>query len=627
MNTIHHLSDTLIRQIAAGEVISEPASIVKEALENSIDAHATHIEVEIKNGGVSFIKIADDGIGLSKEDLLVATDRYSTSKIMNEEDLENIRTLGFRGEFLASLVSVANIQIISNLTGSNKSHRVIYHKYGKEPVVEIDSRTQGTTLTIEKLFENIPARKKFLPNQRTNVSRIHEIIRQFSLSHPEKRFVYISDTKEIFRNQPGTLINAITMVLGRNISKNLLSINSHSDDKLWSIKGYISNPIETRPNRSHQYIMLNNRVIKNKTIEQAIESGYSNFLRSKRFPIVIINLQTSPEEFDPNVHPEKKEIRLRNKEFVFEFIRNSVYNSLVQIASINNLHNNQYQEFQQSEVNNFILSSSEKLDKIDTGNKFKGQNNNIMIETDDFDSEELNITNFEEDIEINKNNALFINKAIVNFDSSGFEHVIQKEKIKNLKILFQFNKKYIISSPKDNPGDIYLIDQHAVSERIALENLLNNKHFKKIKQKLLEPFVLDLTPIETEVIINSMKSLNKMGYDLELSDKNKLFINSFPKFYGKISSKHNIIYNFRLILDDILNSGPNSLIKSNSNLEIAKSIACRNSIKAGDVLTFDEMQNIISGMNKAEFPWVCCHGRPSIFKLSEKSLNKLFWRE
>lgn len=636
MSKVIQLSDSLIRLIAAGEVIAEPVSVVKEAIENSIDAGANEIQVDITNGGISSIIVSDNGSGIDIEDLKVITSRHCTSKIKTEEDLIKILTLGFRGEFLASLLAAADLIIITKEKSSDRAYKAAY-SVGNKPVIEPTSRITGTTLLVNNLFDKIPARRNFLPKPKTSSARIFENIRQFSLAYEKIRFIFRSDNKEKFRSQPGTKLNAITMIFGSSTTKNLLSINTKSDDGRWFLEGFISTPSEIRANRSSQYFFLNGRIIENTIIEKAVEDGYGNFIAPRKFPVVVLYLRGPPEDYDANVHPTKKEIRLKSESMIYEFIQKSVYLTLMQNTS------RSIQTFSQnkdniSQITFDQLTPNQSIESFGTKNKNKNFLNqkfklNSNTEFDDTNTSN-NIDDFDlEQIETGEQVKNPIEDSLQYFygDQRGrmgddfFQHVVNKEEIKDLIPIFQFEKTFILAVQKQNPEHIYIIDQHAVAERITLEKIVySTKNI--IKQVLLEPIEILLSPEEEEILIEIFSLITKHGYSIEVKNNLTILVTAFPIYQSKKFSKNESIFNLREILADSIALKNQKGGLSNSEQEIIKSLACHNSIKAGYILNHQDMSDLLHDMIQAKFPFVCCHGRPSIFKLSNEKLYKLFWR-
>ncbi|MHA2362395.1 MAG: DNA mismatch repair endonuclease MutL [Candidatus Hodarchaeales archaeon] len=632
---IKHLDENLIRQIAAGEVIDRPASVVKELIENSLDANATKIQIDIRNGGQQYIQVADNGTGINKSDLIVAADRHSTSKISKEADLENILSLGFRGEFLASLVAVANVQILSREQNSEEAYLADYATL--PPKVQLSARAPGTTVTMKNLFVNVPARRKFLGKPRTDASHIHEIIRQFALAWPSILFSLIVDNKEIFRSQPGSPENAMSKVIGRETTKNMLKFQGESDN--WKVSGFIGKPSEVRGTRSQQYFILNKRIIISDLIRKGLEDGYGNYLARRRYPVATLYLTAETSEFDPNVHPAKKEIRIKREQLVYNLIKESVEKTLHKLTPVfsntdqqvlhqktleseltqkASIHQN---SSQQSTISNDIKPTS--LPVTDKLHQVPEKSKSITSESKfDFDEEEEQL--------LDDNDPL---THIYNLDKTRrkggrgvFEHVTDHNEIENLEPLFQYRQLYIIAQNEKNPEDaLYIIDQHAVAERITLEHLLDNPN-RFHRQQLLEPILIELTPIEYDVSLSALPHLHRLGYRIDDHCGTTLAIRSIPIFFGRKIDQVRILTNIRGLINELVSGQTRQSKHSTEEEEITKSIACHGSIRSGEHLTHQEMKDLLKKMKKSKYPFVCCHGRPSILKIKSNNLDHLFWR-
>lgn len=641
MAKITQLPDYLIRQIAAGEVIAEPLSVIKEAIENSIDAGATEIQVDIKNGGIASISIADNGSGISKEDLEVITTRHSTSKIKTEADLQKVLTLGFRGEFLASLLAAADLTIITKENQSDQAYKASF-KTNEKPIIEATSRTTGTTLQVNNLFDKIPARRNFLPKPKTSIARIHEIIRQFALAYPKIRFNLRSDGGDLFKSQPGDTLNAITLIFGNKVAKNLLPITGSSQDETWSVTGFISKPVEVRATRSSEYFFVNGRIIENLIIQKALEDGYRNFLAPRKFPIAILYFNTSPEEYDANVHPAKKEIRIKAETTIYEFVMSLVYSTLTHVMELNSPESEKQPVYTQKNFKEELVKVTTSPKKADRKIPFTTSHNQLaaseevqeethsFAESEEFEKqdifEEEELSNVEEAHPLEDTLERFYDRNQGQMGNEFFIHVVSKQDILDLEPVLQLDKTFIIAYSKISSKKLFLIDQHAVAERITLEQMLSKKK-RVVKQSLLEPLELILTPEEQNLLSDIYPILQNFGYVLEQMGSLKVSITAVPLFQGRKLSKQQIIFNFREILAENLKLQTTS-ITAVSNLEddVLKSIACHNSIRAGDTMSLPEMRNLLKDMTQATFPFVCCHGRPAIFKIRSELLHKLFWR-
>lgn len=638
---IHHLDDVVVRQIAAGEVIERPASVVKEAVENALDAGATEVQVEVREGGHQLIQVADNGSGMTSEDLTVCADRHSTSKIATEVDLTRIVTLGFRGEFLASLVAVAEVTILSRLTGSSEAYQATYTRL--PPEVRPGSRgSPGTTLTVRNLFGKVPARRKFLAKPRTDAARVHEVVRQFALAWPSVRFSYYQDGKEVLRTQPGGPLNAVALVLGRPVTKNLLPVEGRSDDGLWEVTGFVGKPVEVRANRSSQYFVLNRRVVEGDVLREALEDGFGSYLASRRFPVAVLYLTGPTEDFDPNVHPAKKEVRFRDRRVVYDLVREAVGEALRQGLGTSAVTSVPAPTLRQASLDGHVSPPS-------PGPVRSGQSSGETPATtssavdgpaieggfeDDFGLEEQVYTPDQPDRPVVVGEevvedplAHLISETDRRKTKGGnlhFEHVTNKDEVADLVPLIQYRKTFVLATSPSNPEFLYVLDQHAVAERVTLERLLA-KRYRFHRQQLLQPIRLPLSPVEEEAVEDALDGLGRLGYRATVED-GELVVQALPVFFGRKIDRERVVANVRGIVDDLVKGLHPATEHSTAELEVAKSVACHGSIRAGDTLGRPEMTVLLREMLEAEYPWVCCHGRPSIFRLATNQLDRLFWR-
>jgi DNA mismatch repair protein MutL len=478
----------LINKIAAGEVIERPASIVKELIENSIDANASSIFIEAKEGGKSYLKISDNGKGMNKVDAKICWHRHSTSKIKNSTDLFSINTLGFRGEALASIASVSDMTIITK-TESEISGIKINILGGKEILNETTAAKTGTNIEIKNLFFNTPARKKYLKTIETELNQITDIITRYALIYPKIHFKFKHENKEIL-NFPVFKDNLsnISSIYGKDIAKNLIKIDYSN---IFKIKGYVSKPSLSRSNRSMQSIYVNNRYIKkNTTISSAIEDAFHSSMMVNRHPITILSIDVDSNKTDVNVHPQKAEIRIQNEKDLYKDVYDAIRNSL--------------------ENEDLIVKP--------------------LLEKKVFDY------NFDDGFVDATKQKLLIKE----------ENSIQTSKQPDMKILGIIKKTYIVA---EIPGNIILIDQHAAAERILYENYTNElKNNEVITQELLDPAILELTPKQFLVCKNNIEKLGQLGFITEEFGTNTVIVRTIPIILGRQFDK-SLFFDFLLEID------------------------------------------------------------------------------
>ena len=660
------LPKNIAELIAAGEVASRPASVVKELIENSIDAGAKIITVEIKNGGVTYIRISDDGCGIASDEVATAFLRHATSKISSEDDLEKISTLGFRGEALPSIAAVSRLEIITNVDCELAGTKCLIE--GGEVLLNEDiGCRKGTTIIVRDLFFNTPARMKFLKKDSTEANYVRAVIDKAALSHPEVSIKFIKDSKEeLFTPGDGKLYSVIFAVYGREFSQSLIPVEyEYNGIKVW---GFCSKPVESRANRSMQVFFLNGRFVKNMTAAAALEQAYKNMIMTGKHPACVLNLKMSPENFDVNVHPEKIEVRFSNEKPVFESVYFAVKNALEnhsekkeiklggkninlfektteeasqlvlklnentnEIKKEDNLNKTKKDDFKASQIKNtaFIayesgLNENNLNDFYD--NKYR---NKIDIYKDDEDIPENNIKPFnnEVDIKIFKQDKYISEKDESNKkepELSGTDKDYQKEKFieeKNIKekiipkILGEAFETYIITQVEE---DILLIDKHAAHERILFEKLKNTS--SSASEILLIPITLTLDNESYSAVLENMELFNTAGFDISDFGMGSIIIRSCPLNLDGLDVK--------FIFEDLaaqLNK-TKRLVTSESLDDIYHSVACRGAIKAGDKSSLEELYNIaFEALNNKDIRY-CPHGRPVVIALTKKEIEKQFNR-
>ena len=581
------LENSLINKIAAGEVIERPANVIKELLENSLDAQATEIKIEIEKAGLNLIKISDNGIGMEREDLLLSCKRHATSKIENEQDLNAINSLGFRGEALASIAEVSHLKIKTK-TKDNEVGNLLEIEGGILLGDQKIGCSNGTIIEIYNLFYNVPARKKFLKSPEVELAHIIDIITRYAIINKNIAINLIHNNKEIL-NSPITenQLNNIISIYGTETAKNLIEIN-HKTNHL-KIEGHISKPNLTRASKSDQSLYINGRYVRSQVINNAIYSAYKTLLFTNRHPVYILNLIINPADIDINIHPSKLDVRLKDEQEVCETFFLGIKQALQDqiLIPTTTLENEtrrkptQTYETQKDIQSNLFISPPPKQYKIEnTTNKIK----------DTLQNQEL------------KQNKTTEQKE------NPFQH---------FHIIGQANKTYIIAETKEG---IIIIDQHAAEERVNYETFLKNHKNKTIpKQQFLQPKIIELTPNQHQITLSNKKLIEKLGFDFENFGQNSIKLVSIPEIFGKLKST---------IFIDIINE----LSKVNSSIietEIEEKIirfACRASVKAGDELTLTQMQELIIKLGTTDNPYSCPHGRPTIIRLTTADLEKKFKR-
>ncbi|MCC5909890.1 MAG: DNA mismatch repair endonuclease MutL [Clostridiaceae bacterium] len=610
------LNDLTINKIAAGEVVEGPYSVIKELIENAIDAKATNITVEIKEGGKKYIRISDNGAGIYHDDIEVAFMRHATSKIIDLEDLDTISTLGFRGEALASIASVSHVEIVTKPKDQNYgiSVNIVGGKILSKKEVGCPD---GTTIIVKNLFFNTPARLKFMKSPQAETTKISEMLSRLSLSKPDIVFKYINNNNIMFTT-PGNnnLGQTILSILDKDLFKNLIPLNESTNDI--TIRGFISQPTYVRGNRSYEILFVNNRYIKSKLIYKAIEDAYKEKLPINKFPICILNIEICPRHIDVNVHPAKTEVKFHNDTDIYNLIYNAVINKLSEKTTLSKLtfENKQFNNKSSNDVDN-TRKSEDYLDTSFNENKstYTTYNNNKPIETQISLKGVHNTNEFREIKDMNIESAV----TEKNFDDSHQE-ITQKNFLDNLlynyRVVGQLFNTYIIL---EKNLSMYLIDQHAAHEKLVFNQMLQEfNNGSIVTQSLLEPKILELAHEDFLVVTQHIDRFQKLGFKMECFGHNTIIIREVPLIMGVPRD-----YSFLIELLDQLKSENYSDTYFNETI-IRKS--CREAIKANDRLNISEITKLIDDLSSLEPPLTCPHGRPIILSLSKYEIEKSFKR-
>jgi len=570
MNKIIQLDETLVSKIAAGEVVERPASAVKEIVENSIDAGAKKISIEVKDGGKRYIMVSDDGCGMTPEDARLSIERHSTSKIRNAEDLFSIMTLGFRGEALPSIASISKFELI---TSDGHAHGIkIKVEGGKLKSQESAGCPVGTSVTVEELFFNTPARLKFQKGKSTELSNIIDVTSKFILSNPQISFKLKSDGKDILSSiGSGDLLEAIASIYGTDMAKAMIKIGddnrempaSQRGERDAKIHGYITQPVITKSDRYGESFFVNGRFVRNALLSRALEDAYRTLIPNGKYPIAVIFIDIDPAEVDVNVHPTKREVKFTRPDVVMRAITSAASKALSEVGA-------------------------------DTGSSsFAGSG---YAPTGEWKPEMIQIFG----------------------DSSGQYQEGHRPSTtdEHMGTLLQINLTYIISAKGDG---LIIIDQHAAHERIMYEKIKNK--IISGTQNLLVPKTLEIEPKEFALISDNLEEISQMGFDLEIFGKNTIMVRGIPAALK--------VQNIDTAINEIFSELSSSFnIKSIEERREAvwKMMACKSAVKAGDKLSYTEMDSLVRELYATSNPTTCPHGRPTLVKISKADMKKMFGR-
>ena len=626
MGSIVILDENTINKIAAGEVVDRPASIVKELIENSIDAKANHITVEIKNGGISYIKISDNGRGIAKDDVELAFERHATSKIRKEADILNITSMGFRGEALASISSISKVTLESKTHDDPTGIRYVIEG-GKPQNIEEIAMTQGTTITVENVFYNVPARYKFLKKDYTEAGYIEDVIIRMSIIHPEISFKFINNNKRIIQTSGDmNLSHAIYSVFGKEIASEIIEVNYEMNDM--KINGVIGTPKISRSTRQHEFMYINKRFVKDKTMTSGLEKAFDQNLNIGKFPFAILNLSINPSEVDVNVHPAKLEVKFENESKVFEIVYHSVTNALLEYHRKNSPFTNETTKANVNSVDNieyFNSSNVANVDNIVHNEVAQTGGENKLIDTN---QEIGNVTNIYVPDEAFKARSYEEFKPVYYNDETENLQIsdIVCEKLKeeyNTQISYKYIGSlfdtYILIEIKDK---LYIIDQHAAHERLLYEKIKKMYYSKsKETQMLLIPTLVELTNSEKEVVTRNIQMFENAGFVLEEFGDNMIKISGIPNIGYDIDYSEM----FKDILDSI--SSDTKTTNESKETRFVYTLACKAAVKANMKLSETEHKALIDEMVKLERPFTCPHGRPTAYEISKYEIERRFARK
>ena len=586
MSKIKVMSESLANKIAAGEVVEKCASVVKELVENSIDAGSTEIKIELISSGTKSIKVIDNGSGMDEEDALLCFSSHATSKIKSEDDLFNINTLGFRGEALPSIASVSNVILKS----SNGSSSIMYElEAGVKVKEEKCDLRKGTSIEVKDLFYNTPARLKYLSSLYTELSNITQVINRAALSHTNIRFTLVNDGNIVLRTSgSGNLLKTINDIYGVKVAKKMLLVKGETDD--YEIYGYISLPEVTKSNRNHIITIVNGRVVRNSELNKVINDAYHKYKFDNRYPIVVLNIDFDPSLTDVNVHPSKMDIKFSNfddlKELVYEKIKEAL-----------NTH------FLAPTVDNNLVKVDNIVEAIDT----KNLDNNLEVKE--------YVLDFSDSEKIIKEEENDYNYQPVDLD-------IEKEEKREFPMMEPVGQVLGVYIVCHSEKGMYLMDQHAAAERI------NYEKYKKAMANPTKDTISMLFPINLEypkdeflIIKEHMDFIKNLGIDIEEFGMNSFIIKAHPTWFKEGLEEVFV----RNCLEKIITMNKNFDLER-FNDSISAMMACKASIKAGDPISMEEMKALIERLKKCENPFNCAHGRPTIIHYPKYELDKLFKR-
>lgn len=648
--SIQVLDQETINKIAAGEVIERPSSVVKELVENAIDAGATAVTIEIKDGGISFIRITDNGSGISKDDIPMAFLRHSTSKIKSIEDLMNVSSLGFRGEALSSIAAVSQVELITKTADDFTGSRYVIEG-GNEISLEEVGAPDGTTFIVRNLFYNTPVRRKFLKTAATEAGYVNALIEHLSLSHPDISFRFINNNQNKLHTSGNmNLKDIIYGVYGRDITSNLMEISGKTQDV--EITGFIGKPVICRGNRGYENYYINGRYIKSSIITKAIEESYKGYIMPHNYPFTAIHFKINPSIMDVNVHPTKMELRFSKNEFVYRFVLETVKECLAnrELAARVKLPDPvKQQQFTKSPENikqtekSYVQENTDSkpyqaprieppresfYNSTESSVKQKTVNEN---QTTGFiknitDYTKMPPTRLPEPFEIKRSDEMIKeDKKIYEAEKkqeaeqlSMFDTPLMSEKAKaDYRIIGQLFETYWLIEYEDK---FYMMDQHAAHEKILYERFMNHLKVKDMDtQMIMPPVIIELNMQQEDAYKRNKQAFSRLGFEIEEFGGNAYKVNGLPAGLPNVNLKQMLIDMIDGLTDD--NSTDLDIIT-----ERVATMSCKAAVKGNNKLSFEEAKELIEELMQAENPYNCPHGRPTLIVMSKYEVERKFKR-
>lgn len=654
MANIQVLDQITIDKIAAGEVIERPASIVKELVENAIDAGSTAVTVEIKEGGISFIRITDNGCGIPKEEVPLAFLRHSTSKIRSVEDLTTVATLGFRGEALSSIGAIAQVELITKQRDSMLGTRYQIEG-GVEKSIEDAGARDGSTFLIRNIFYNTPARRKFLKTAMTEAGHVNELMIRLALSHPEVSFEFINNGQtKLHTSGNGKLKDTIYSLFGREIAMNLLPVEAECAGL--KVTGFVGKPMISRGNRNYENYFINGRYVKSNIIAKAIEDGYKEFIMQHKYPFTVLHFEVNGSDIDVNVHPTKMELRFSNQQHVYNFVFDAIKDAFVEkelipkvelpevkvpvassvtpeakptqvrpVLPTRTLHQEEknldyFMEKMKERVASYHNQASQAEVKDVSGVHRADAQVNRIRETVNYGKslETKPVTTQvapKSKLDMSKVETSVVTEQLNLFE----EKLLTKEAIQEHKIIGQLFDTYWLVEFHEQ---LYIIDQHAAHERVLYEKTLKGMKTREFtSQYLSPPIILNLTMQEEEVLNTHIDNFANIGFEIETFGGSSYAVRAVPDNLFSIAKKDLLIE----MLDSLV-EGINSSVAPDLIAEKVASMSCKAAVKGNSRLSRAEVEVLIGELLKLDNPYHCPHGRPTIISMTKRELEKKFKR-
>jgi DNA mismatch repair protein MutL len=591
------LPDHIANKIAAGEVIQRPESVVKELVENALDAGAQTLHVIIKNGGCDLVQVIDDGCGMDEQDAVTSFLRHATSKIVSYEELEAIRTYGFRGEALASIAAVAQVSMVTRRLADEMAVSVRVDASGHAEVSR-EARAAGTTVTVSNLFFNVPARRKFLKSTSTEFRHVHDVLVRTALSHPDLTLDFVSDAETIFRLRPSTLEQRIVDLFGQRTKESLLAVGEETE--FLAVSGYVGKPMYGQKTRAHQYLFLNGRFIVSRNIAHAVMGAYEHLLGQGSFPFFVLFLQIDPHRVDVNVHPSKMEAKFDDEQGIYRFMGALVRKALGAAGAVPGMS---------------VFGGESSRDPV--GLRFTPAQHSGGAYTHPREP-----WSFPERVNPSTGEIFSTGQGSLLPDAEQGEGLgaqsLGGDSDQPGPLLWQLHNTYILSQIKNG---LMIVDQHVAHERVLYERALDRfQRGMRSSQQLLFPCTAVFTPADYSLIEEIFPHLEGLGFDIKPFGRNTVMIEGVPTDV-RPGNEQSILEEILALYKDYRRDAPTD-VRDN----LAKSFSCRSAIKAGDPLTEQEMRSLIDQLFATRMPYVCPHGRPVVLRIPTEELDRRFGR-
>jgi DNA mismatch repair protein MutL len=604
--TIRRLPQDVAAKIAAGEVVERPAAVVKELVENAIDAGARQIHVDLMGGGLDLIRVTDDGAGLAREELPLAFARHATSKIVALDDLERIATLGFRGEALASVAAVSSVMLVSRPAAAEVGAQISVHE-GTASEVTATGAARGTTVSVRGLFASVPARLKFLKTRATETGRCMQLVEQYALAYPEIRFVVTSEGRQsLLTAGDGKLRNVVAAVYGLSVAEQMTPLGASSEDETASaeaagerpvVSGYVSKPTCYKATRQYMSFFVNRRWVQSRTLSFAVEEAYHSLLLTGRHPVAVVNISLDPALIDVNVHPAKTEIRFLRERQVYAAVQRATREAVLAGAETPAVSSRGF-TVPEWEIRPPISASPASQSAAERQANLWQTAAPMPTERAGADQTPVEVMQ----------------------DAAADEVAVGGRELPVLRVLGQVSQSYIIT---EGPDGMYLVDQHAAHERILLERMIAALRERAVaSQLLLDPLPVELAPAELEIVSEHLEQLRAIGFEIEPFGAEALLVRAVPAALSKAQTGE-----LRELLVALAGADAEAASHGETWEEHAlANVACRAAIKAGQSLAPEEQRELIRQLEGAKARQSCCHGRPTMVRLSFAALEREFDR-